>query len=110
MCCGGQTHVEVFGHVLGMGGRIVVFGHGLGMVGHGLGWADMGLGWLDTRWGGRIRVWDGRTWFGVFGRRVVWWLYSVGGVGGRTWVVVGVVWSWWCWSCPVIVSKLGRRQ
>jgi hypothetical protein len=28
--------------------RIVVFGHGLGMVGHRLGWADMGLGWADT--------------------------------------------------------------
>jgi hypothetical protein len=28
--------------------RVVVFGHGLGMVGHGLGWADTGLGWADT--------------------------------------------------------------
>jgi hypothetical protein len=69
MCCGGRTHIGVFGHALGMGGhalwwadtrwgvrtcigdgwtRVVVFGHGLGMVGHGLGMVGHGLGWADT--------------------------------------------------------------
>jgi hypothetical protein len=48
-CVGdGWTRVVVFGHGLGMVGHgLGMVGHRLGMVGHRLGWADMGLGWAD---------------------------------------------------------------
>jgi hypothetical protein len=42
MYCGGQTHVGVFGHALGMGGHV------LWCSDTGWGWLDMGLGWADT--------------------------------------------------------------
>jgi hypothetical protein len=46
---GWVTRVVVFGHGLGMVGHgLGMVGHGLGMVGHGLGWADTGLRWADT--------------------------------------------------------------
>jgi hypothetical protein len=92
--CGVRTRVGVGGHALGMGGHMLgMGGHMLGMVGHALGWVDTGLGWADMVWG----VWTSSGVVVVLG----WWC------GGAD---MGVVWSWWCWSCPVIVSKLGRRQ
>jgi hypothetical protein len=42
MCCGGRTHIGVFGHALGMGG------HALWCSDMGWGWLDTGLGWADT--------------------------------------------------------------
>jgi hypothetical protein len=105
VCCGGRTHVGVFGHALGMGG-------------HALWCSDTGWGWLDTGWGGRTRVWDGRTRVGVFGHGLGMGGHMLG-MGGHTlgmvghvlgWADTGLGWAdmvWGVWTSSGVVVVLG---